>query len=106
MSTVEVILTHEHTDFDALASLLGAALLFPGAMPLLPYQMNRNVSEFVTLYRNQFPFRQPRELPRSAVSRVIMVDTRTANQPKGIQEETQFLIIDHHDSDKTNEKTE
>ena len=101
MSTVEVILTHEHTDFDALASLLGAALLFPGAMPLLPYQMNRNVSEFVTLYRNRFPFRQPRELPRAAVSRVIMVDTRTANQPKGIQEETQFLIIDHHDSDKT-----
>ncbi|MCE7989506.1 MAG: CBS domain-containing protein [Caldilinea sp. CFX5] len=101
MSTAEVILTHEHTDFDALASLLGAALLFPGAMPLLPYQMNRNVSEFVTLYRNQFPFLHPKELPRGQVSRVIMVDTRTANQPKGIQEETQFLVIDHHSVDKT-----
>ena len=98
--TLEVILTHEHTDFDALASLLGAALLFPGAIPLLPYQMNRNVSEFVTLYRNQFPFRQPRELPRAQVDRVIMVDTRTANQPKGIQEETAFLVIDHHSIDK------
>ncbi len=96
MDTLEIILTHEHTDFDALASLLGAALLFPGAVPLLPYQLNRNVNEFVTLYRNQFPFLQPRELPRRQVTRVILVDTRNANLPKGIQAETEFLIIDHH----------
>jgi tRNA nucleotidyltransferase (CCA-adding enzyme) len=101
LSAIEVILTHEHTDFDALASLLGAALLFPGATPLLPYRMNRNVNEFVTLYRNQFPFVQPRELPRTQVSRAILVDTRTANLPKGIQDETHFLVIDHHSVDKT-----
>lgn len=98
--TIEIILTHEHTDFDALASLQGAALLFPAAIPLLPYQLNRNVNEFVTLYRNQFPFLHPRELPRSQVSRAILVDTRTANLPKGIQEDTAFLVIDHHSVDK------
>lgn len=96
-----VILTHEHTDFDALASLLGASLLFPDAQPLLPYQMNRNVREFVTLYRNQFPFLHPRELARTPVERVILVDTRSANLPKGIQEETQFQVIDHHSVDAT-----
>ncbi len=94
-----VILTHEHTDFDALASLLGASLLFPDARPLLPYQMNRNVREFVTLYRNQFPFLHPRELARAPIERVILVDTRSANLPKGIQEETQFQVIDHHSLD-------
>ncbi len=98
MDTVEIILTHEHTDFDALASLLGAALLFPGAIPLLPYELNRNVNEFVALYRNQFPFLHPRDLPRSRVARAILVDTRTANLPKGMQDETEFLIIDHHHS--------
>lgn len=96
----DIILTHEHTDFDALASLLGASLLFPDAVPLLPYQLNRNVNEFVTLYRNQFPFRHPKELPRQPVNRAILVDTRTANLPKGIQEETTFLVIDHHSFDK------
>ena len=96
-----VILTHEHTDFDALASLLGASLLFPDAQPLLPYQMNRNVREFVTLYRNQFPFLHPRELARTPIERVILVDTRSANLPKGIQEETQFQVIDHHSVDAT-----
>lgn len=100
LPTVDIILTHEHTDFDALASLLGASLLFPGAVPLLPYQLNRNVSEFVTLYRNQFPFRHPKELPRSQVNQAILVDTRTANLPKGIQDETAFLVIDHHSFDK------
>ena len=96
-----VILTHEHTDFDALASLLGASLLFPDAQPLLPYQLNRNVREFVSLYRNQFPFLHPRELARTPIERVILVDTRSANLPKGIQEETQFQVIDHHSVDAT-----
>lgn len=96
----DIILTHEHTDFDALASLLGASLLFPGSVPLLPYQLNRNVNEFVTLYRNQFPFLYPKELPRQQVGRAILVDTRSANLPKGIQDDTAFLVIDHHSFEK------
>lgn len=91
-----VILTHERTDFDALASLLGAALLFPNALPVLPHQLNRNVREFLALYRNQFPFLQRKELPRTPVERVILVDTRSANLPKGVQDTTQFQVIDHH----------
>ncbi len=96
-----VILTHEHTDFDALASLLGAALLFPDLLPVLPYQLNRNVQEFLTLYRNQFPFVHPKELPRGRVEEVLLVDTRSANLPKGIQDETRFRAIDHHSVDAT-----
>ena len=91
-----IILTHEHTDFDALASLLGAALLFPDTIPILPYQLNRNVSEFLALYRNQFPFIYPKELPRGHIAQVILVDTRKANLPKGIQPDTEFQVIDHH----------
>ncbi len=92
----EVILTHEHTDFDALASLLAAALLFPGATPVLPYQLNRNVRDFLALYRNQFPFVKPKELRRGRITRAILVDTRTVNLPKGTHDDTQFFVIDHH----------
>jgi tRNA nucleotidyltransferase (CCA-adding enzyme) len=91
-----VILTHEHTDFDALASLLAAALLFPDALPVLPQRLNRNVAEFVTLYRNQFPLRERRELERRPIDRLILVDTRTANLPRGVHEATSYWIIDHH----------
>jgi len=96
----EVILTHEHTDFDALASLLAASLLFPDALPVLPYQLNRNVYEFLTLYKNQFPFIAPKELPRGRITRAILVDTRAANVPKGTQDDTEFLVIDHHSLDQ------
>lgn len=101
INTHSVILTHEHTDFDALASLLGAALLFPDLLPVLPYQINRNVREFLALYRNQFPFLHPKELPRGQVERVLFVDTRSANLPKGIDDATQFQVIDHHSIDAT-----
>ncbi len=61
---IEVILTHEHADMDALASLLGAALLYPAAIAVLPRQMNRNVKEFASLHRNHLPFVSADDLPR------------------------------------------
>ena len=47
---VSVILTHEHTDFDALASMLAAARFYPHATPVLPRQMNRNLEAFLAEY--------------------------------------------------------
>jgi nanoRNase/pAp phosphatase (c-di-AMP/oligoRNAs hydrolase) len=40
---LDLIVTHERADFDAIASLVAAALLFPEARPVLPRQLNRNV---------------------------------------------------------------
>ena len=81
--TFDIIVTHERTDFDALASLLGAALLFPEAYPVLPRQMNRNVREFLALYHNHFRFVSADDLPRGRVARTFVVDARTANSPRG-----------------------
>jgi tRNA nucleotidyltransferase (CCA-adding enzyme) len=97
---MEVILTHEHTDFDALASLLAASLLYPDALPVLPRQLNRNVSSFLALYRNQFPFITYKDLPRGTVQRAILVDTRAVNFVKGMESATPQLIIDHHANDE------
>ncbi|MYC93339.1 MAG: CBS domain-containing protein [Caldilineaceae bacterium SB0661_bin_32] len=91
-----VILSHELADFDALASLLGGALLFPQALPVLPRKLKRNVQAFLSLYRNQFPFVEPRHLPRGRVDLAIVVDTRSFNAVKGMGEDTRHLVIDHH----------
>lgn len=93
---LDIILTHERTDFDALASLLGAALLFPDALPVLPRQMNRNTRDFLALYKNHFRFVAPDDVPRGKVRRAILVDTRAANSPKGTQPDTEYIVIDHH----------
>mgnify|MGYP001212118660 CR=1 FL=1 len=91
-----VILTHEHTDFDALASMLGAHKLFPEAVPVLPRVLNRNLREFLALYRTGLPFRQQEELPRRPVERAIVVDTQSFTTVRGMRPDTPGLYIDHH----------
>ncbi|HSN77324.1 MAG TPA: CBS domain-containing protein [Anaerolineae bacterium] len=98
-----VIVTHEHTDFDALASMLGAHKLFPEAVPVLPRTLNRNLREFLALYRSGLPFRQQEELPRRLVDRVIVVDTQSFTTVRGMKPDTPGLIIDHHDLPQTPE---
>ena len=89
---LDLILTHERTDFDALASMLAASLLFPDALPVLPRQMNRNVRDFLALYKNHFRFVAPDDLTRGRVRRAILVDTRAANSPKGTQADTEYIV--------------
>ena len=93
-----LILTHDYTDFDGLAAMLGAALLFPDAVPVLPRLLNRNVHDFVTLYKNQLPFVAPDYLPPTHFDQVILVDSRSASLPKGVRKNATYLCIDHHQS--------
>jgi tRNA nucleotidyltransferase (CCA-adding enzyme) len=93
---MEVILTHENTDFDALASLLGAAKLYPQAKPVVPRRPNRNLRDFLTLYWDELPFLQHDELPRGSIRRVILVDTQAIPHLKGMSRKTKVHIIDHH----------
>lgn len=91
-----LILTHEHTDFDALASMLGAHKLFPDAVPVLPHTLNRNLREFLALYRSGLPFRQQEELPRWPVARAIVVDSQSFTTVRGMRSDTPVQVIDHH----------
>ncbi len=93
---MEVILTHENTDFDALASLLGTWKLYPDAIPVLPWRPNRNLRHFLTLYWDDLPFVQAGDLPHRRIERVILVDTQALTQLKGISSRSKVHIIDHH----------
>lgn len=93
---MEIILTHENTDFDALAALLGASKLYPEAIPVLPRRLNRNLRHFLTLYCDELPFVEADDLPRRPITRVILVDTQTLTRLKGMSSRTKVHIIDHH----------
>jgi len=93
----QLILTHENTDFDGLASQLAAWKLYPQAKPVLPRRPNRNLRDFLTLYWDELPFVRYEDLARRAdVDRIILVDTQTLVTPRGMSDETQVQIIDHH----------
>lgn len=93
---MRVILTHEQADFDAIASLLGAALLDEGAIPVLPRRVNRNVRSFLTLYGADLPFVDARDLPAGTVEAVTLVDTQSLVTLKGMGAATRIRALDHH----------
>ncbi len=91
-----LILTHEKSDFDAIASQLAAHKLFPSATPLLPRHLNRNVQQFLNLYWDVLPFMRPSEWRRMRVNEVILVDTQNLNSVRGMVKQPQVRVIDHH----------
>ncbi len=93
---MDVILTHEHADFDALASLVAAHKVYRQAVPLLPRQINRNLQEFLSLYGDAFPLQLLEDWQRRPVERVILVDSQSLQGPRGIRATTTVLVIDHH----------
>ena len=97
---MEIILTHENADFDAIASLLGASKLFPAATPVLPRRINRNGRAFLSLYGAELPFVEPDELPRHKIRHVTLVDTQGLTTLRGMRRDVQVDVIDHHELDR------
>lgn len=93
---MKVILTHEQADMDALASQLGAWLLYPEAIPLLPRSINRNGRRFLEQYGADLPYVTFKDLPRAPVETVILVDTQSLITVKGMSESTRIVVYDHH----------
>jgi tRNA nucleotidyltransferase (CCA-adding enzyme) len=94
---VQLVLTHENTDFDGLASQLAVWKMHPQARPVLPRRPNRNLRDFLTLYWDELPYVRYEDLSRRMeVERIYLVDTQTLVTPKGMSEGTVVQIIDHH----------
>jgi tRNA nucleotidyltransferase (CCA-adding enzyme) len=93
---MQIILTHEQADFDALAALLGASLLNETALPVLPRRMNRNARAFLNLYGADLPFVDPRDLPGEQIESILLVDTQSLVTLKGSGPHSQVRVIDHH----------
>ncbi len=98
---MDVILTHEQADFDALGSLLAAALLEnhrreKPVIPINPRRINRNGQAFLALYGVELPFIDPRDLPKEPLESVLLVDTQSLITLKGQNPQTAVRVIDHH----------
>lgn len=93
---MQLILTHDQADFDAIGSLLGAALIHEGAIPVLPPRLNRNVRAFLNLYGAELPFIEQQDLSGEPVDSIILVDTQSLVTVKGMRRSTRVRVIDHH----------
>ena len=94
-----LILTHENSDFDAVASQLAAQKLYPEGLPLLARRVNRNVKQFMALYWDSLPFMRMEEWKRQRVDQVVLVDTQSVPGVRGLKPDTTVCVIDHHTPD-------
>jgi tRNA nucleotidyltransferase (CCA-adding enzyme) len=93
-----LILTHENADFDAISSMVAAARLYPDGQPLLPRRINRNVRQFLNLYWDADYFVLFEDWHRQRVERVILVDTMSLPNVRGLKpEKVAVQVIDHHE---------
>ncbi|MCE5259345.1 MAG: CBS domain-containing protein [Chloroflexi bacterium] len=93
---MNIITSHERTDMDALAALYAASLLYPDYIALLPQKLNQNAKNFVSLYQDVLPFIDRGDLPREHIDNLLIVDALAIAQVRGMDENTQVHIIDHH----------
>lgn len=76
---MDVVVTHDASDFDALASAVAAVKLYPEAHVVLG-SLGRGVREFLSLHKDRYPSVAARELDAKAVLRAVVVDVRRAGR--------------------------
>ncbi len=94
---MKIITSHERADMDALASIYAASLLYPDYVAVLPQNLNRNLREFLALYRDQLRLVGRKELARRRISEVLLVDTQSIAPLRGMDARTRIRVIDHHE---------
>ncbi len=98
---MQVVTTHKNTDFDALASVIGATLLYPNSVGVIPNSVNNNVAKFLSTHKTAFNLILPREVRFDKVSRLIVVDTdqwRRLDQFDELKkrDDLEIFLFDHH----------
>jgi len=98
---VDLIVSHTNADFDALASMVAASLLYPTAVMTLPGGMDRNVREYLSLNGEVIPLLPPQDVPLDRVKRLIIVETQHAKRIGRFaaligRPDVQVILYDHH----------
>jgi nanoRNase/pAp phosphatase (c-di-AMP/oligoRNAs hydrolase) len=100
----QIIATHKNTDFDALASLVAADLLYQDALPVLPRQINPNVKSFLSIHKDLFDFPRVDQVDLDGINRLIVVDANAwsrLDRMEKLRESDQLSVElwDHHPGD-------
>ena len=98
---MHIITTHKNTDFDGLASVIAATLIYPGAVGVIPKSVNTNVAQFLSTHKTAFNIILPNEVDHEKVDRLTVVDTdqwRRLERMDSLRHRTDIAITiwDHH----------
>ena len=98
---MDLIVTHNNADFDALSSIVAASKLYPGARLLLPGSQEKAVRSFLSLVKDKIKIENEKTCRLDDVTRLVIVDNRHKSRigvaasllgKKGLE----IHIYDHH----------
>ncbi len=96
---MRLIVTHEQPDFDALASLALAKLLFPGSVATTQGTLSRQIRAFLSLYRDELDLAPLDSIDLDAVTELVVVDTADPTRIKPFDQllgKVPVTLYDHH----------
>lgn len=98
---MEIITTHNNTDFDGFAAMMAGKKLYPEAKLVFSGKLHRNVREFMSLHKDALNVELVKDIPLAEVDRLILVDTKTRNRIGELKELSlrngvDIHIYDHH----------
>lgn len=98
---MEIITGHVNADFDCLAAMVAAQKIYTDARLVLVGSQNKNVREFISLHKDLLNIYDHRQLDKSEISRLILVDTRIAERLGELEDiaykpALEIFAFDHH----------
>ena len=97
---MDLVVTHRTADFDALASMVAAEKLYPGARLMFPGTPEAGVRDFMELCQGVVKVENEKDCRLDDVDRLILVDTRLASRigkaAQLIKRGVKVHIYDHH----------
>ena len=99
---MKIITTHRGSDFDALASLVAAGVIYPDARLVLPGFVNANLKPFLAIHKDLLKLEDPRDIELDQVETLIVTDTHSWNRldpnllPLKEKGNLEIIVWDHH----------
>lgn len=100
---MEVIISHQSTDFDSLASMIAAKKINKDALLVFPGAVERNVKKFLSIYGDIIEVTPLKNIKMQDITKLIIVDTRIKRRIGSFanilkKRDLEIHIYDHHPS--------
>ncbi len=101
---MQIVTTHMNTDFDALASVIAATILYPGSTPVLPRNLNPNVKAFLSIHKDLLQVSTVGDINLEEVVQMVVVDVNNWERLDRMaslksKDDLEIYLWDHHTSE-------
>ncbi len=98
---MKIIVTHDNSDFDAIACVVAAKKLYPDAVPVMPSSLEKNVRDFLQDSGYEIEFIHPSKIDPDEVELIVCVDSKRIDRSRILERILErkrpvIHIYDHH----------